>query len=135
MGFSQNANRAGSVVAHDIFYSLVANPLLLQSGHALTHNLGPKYHTDQYRVVIYHEEAKIEDSQLKLDRVKTLWPYLTDIERREYLKSGRLDIDVNEWTDEDSELASDLAGGQPVGRSRNEDRDRDSEAVGGNSNE
>ena len=95
-GYAENANRAGAGVAHDIFYDVVLNPLLLLSGGAFTHFIGPMFNTDAYRVVIYHEEARMEDADQKRSRSVIFKDVFSDVEKRKYVRTGEID-----WTDED----------------------------------
>lgn len=110
-GFSQNANRAGSVTAHDIFYDVVLNPLLLLSGGAFTHFIGPRFNTDAYRIVIYHDEARIEDSDQKRARAATFKEAFNTVEKRKYVRTGDID-----WTDEDVPEVTPGESSEPVGQ-------------------
>lgn len=93
MGESQSANRAGSATAHDIFYDLVVNPLLTLSGEVLTHSFGQRFNTDEYRLVVYHEEARANDHDGKRARVVVAREHLNRRELREYARTGETNWD------------------------------------------
>jgi phage portal protein BeeE len=95
-GFAENANRASSNTAHEIFYDVVLNPLLVRSGMAFTHWIGPKYNRPAYRVMIYHEPARIDDADATFNRVSLFADQLSPVEKRKYARTGEVD-----WTDED----------------------------------
>ena len=100
-GYSESANRGGHVEGHRIFYANVLNPMLVQSGSAFTHCVGPHYHGDNFRVVIYHEEAHIEDADAIYKRAKLFGPtHMSDIEKRDYIANGNIDFDVDDWEEE-----------------------------------
>lgn len=97
-GYAENANRAGSNVAHEVFYDVVLNPLLLQAGRSLTHTLGPKYSTEQYRVTVYMEEAQVNDPDSLTRRVALFRDRMSDTEARRYLRTGQIDFEDEDRT-------------------------------------
>lgn len=119
-GWVQNANRAGSVVAHELFYDVVLNPLLVMSGEAFTHALGPAYNTDEYRVVIYHEAAVAEDSESMINRAKLFPEAMRGSEKRRFIRTGQI-----EWVDEDAPESAEFSNVW----TGNEDRDEQPETT------
>ncbi|MAT51478.1 MAG: hypothetical protein CMK32_09880 [Porticoccaceae bacterium] len=115
-GYAENANRAGSNVAHEVFYDVVLNPLLLQAGRSLTHTLGPKYSTDQYRVTVYMESAQVNDPDSKLRRVALFKDRLSDQEARRFMRTGELDIEDEDKTFEQERQQRQREQNNPVGR-------------------
>lgn len=115
-GWVQNANRAGSTTAHELFFDVVLNPILTMSGEAFTHALGPKYSTDEFRVVIYHEKAIAEDSDSMINRVKLFPEALRGEEKRRFMRTGELEY-VDSDAPESAEFSNVWTG--------NEDRDED----------
>lgn len=94
-GYSENANRAGSVVAHEIFYELVLNPLINLFGQSLaamakrrygSYSTGSKRST----LTLWMDEAKPKDAENLQQRVEQCIDALTVGEVREYLRTGTL---------------------------------------------
>ena len=97
-GYSENANRAGSVVAHEIFYELVLNPLINLFGQSLaamakrrygSYSTGSKRST----LTLWMDEAKPKDAENLQQRVTQCIDALTVGEVREYLRTGNLIMD------------------------------------------
>lgn len=97
-GYAENANRNGSNTAHEVFYDVVLNPMLVQSGRALTQTLGPKYSTEQYRVTVYLEQAQVNDPDLTTRRVALFRDRLSDKESRRFMRTGELDYEDEDKT-------------------------------------
>ena len=110
-GFVQNANRASSAVASELFLDLVVNPLLVLSGQALTQYIAPYYATNRYRLVIYHERAVVNDNAERRARVGLLREYLTPEEARRFMMTGELDIDPDAFDLEEYRERQQIAGG------------------------
>ena len=96
-GYSESANRAGSVVATEIFDNNVINPLLALSGNAFTQALSPKYSTDEYTLIFYHEESRAEDPEAKQRRAKIFPGAMSLEEKRRYVRTGEV-----QWADSDT---------------------------------
>lgn len=105
-GYSENANRAGSVVAHEIFYELVLNPLISLFGQSLDVMAHRRYGefgmrgSAKRRFRVWMDEAKPRDAEQIQSRVETCLPAMKVKEIREYLKSGNLMLeDATEFDD------------------------------------
>lgn len=68
-GFTENANRAGSQVAHEIFYSIVVNPILTLMSATLTAKLAPTDSAAGRKLYIWIEEARAKDADLELAKM------------------------------------------------------------------
>lgn len=104
-GFVQNANRASSAVASELFLDLVVNPTLVLSGQSLTQYIAPYFATPRYRVVIYHERAVVNDAAERRARVLAMKEYLTPEEARRFMMTGELDIDPSANLDKIGQIA------------------------------
>lgn len=92
------ANKASAVVAQELFYDLLVNPMAVRVSRALTHTLGPKYSTDDYVVTVYVETPQIDDPEAVARRVTLFRDRLSDEEVRRYLRTGKLEIDESDMT-------------------------------------
>jgi hypothetical protein len=104
-GWAQSANRAGSIVAHEVFYDLVLNPLIVLCSRSLTHTLGPQYSTEDYVVTVYIEEAQVKDPDAVRGRVALFRDRLSDSEIRRYLRTGELEIEDDDMTFREEQAA------------------------------
>jgi hypothetical protein len=94
-GYSDNANRAGSVVAHEIFYELVLNPLINLFGQSLAAMAKRRYGTyavdgKKSSITLWMDEAKPRDAENIHLRVTQCIDSLTVGEVREYVRTGNL---------------------------------------------
>lgn len=102
-GFAQNANRAGSTVAHGVFYDVVMNPLLGLVGSAFTLYLGPYYSNEEYEVTIYYDAAVADDLEARKARVALFKERLTDDEARRFMMTGHLEYAEDDRLDGEPE--------------------------------
>ena len=101
-GNSDNANRAGSNTAHEIFYEVVLNPLITLFGQALNIAAKRRYGSGagNRSLKVWMDEAKPRDSDQIHNRVQLCMPTMLVGELREYLRSGNLVLE--EKTQEDA---------------------------------
>lgn len=64
-GHTENANRAGSVVAHEVFYGIAVNPLITVISETMTKKLGPRFAGNGERLYIWFEKAVPNDPDTK----------------------------------------------------------------------
>ena len=100
-GYTENANRAGSTVAHDIFYELVLNPLIQLFGQALDAKMGRRYQSNP-RLRTWMDEARPRDIDQQHERISLGLPYMKVKEVRHYVKTGALIMD--DATDVDEKM-------------------------------
>ncbi len=89
-GYAENANRAGSVVAHEIFYELVLNPFLKLLGQAMDAKIGPRYSQGGKRLRIWIDEAKANDAEALASRIGMAKEVFLVDELREFTATGTL---------------------------------------------
>ena len=106
-GFAQNANRAGSTVAHGVFYDVVMNPLLGLVGSAFTLYLGPYYSNSEYEVTVYYDAAVADDLEARKARVAIFKDRLSDTEARRFMMTGHLEYAEDERLDGEPEEIDD----------------------------
>lgn len=113
-GYAENANRAGSTVAHEIFFDLVLNPLISLFGQSLNNMALRRYGSitgTKSRFKVWMDEAKPRDADATHQRVSLCMPAMKFGEVREYLRSGNLVLE--ERTDRDDEFMS-ASASEPV---------------------
>ncbi len=99
-GHSENANRAGSSTAHEIFYELVLNPLINLIGQALDSKVSKRYSGQGgRRLRIWIEEAKAHDADLLHMRFANCRDVFRVGEVREYVTTGEINLsEIDEAT-------------------------------------
>lgn len=124
-GYSENANRSGSVVAHEIFYELVLNPLINLFGQSLDVAMQRRWNLNgkRHKFRVWMDEAKPRDAEQIHQRVEICKSAMRVKEIREYLKSGNLVLEDATPFDEmfirDFEREADIEGVMPEPISRN----------------
>lgn len=108
-GVAGNANRAGSIIATEVFDENVVNPLLIMSGDAFTHSLGPVYSTRSMDIILYHEESRAHDPDASSRRVSLFPDSLSVEEQRRFIRTGETD-----WEDADIPERVEPQRGEPI---------------------
>ena len=103
-GYSENANRSGSVVAHEIFYELVLNPLLALFGQSLDVMAKRRYGSargGRTAIKVWMDEAKPRDVDQTHERFTACRDVMKVGEVREYLRTGNLILEEKTEVDEE----------------------------------
>lgn len=91
-GYAENANRAGSVVAKEIFYELALNPMIEMISQDADAILGPRFSSGGKRLRVWLEKAVADDPDAALARAKEFPEVMTLDEKREFVKTGKLNL-------------------------------------------
>lgn len=91
-GYTENANRAGSVIAKEIFYDLCLNPMISMVSQDMDSVLGPRFSLGGRRLRIWMETAQSSDPEAMLARVTLGKEFMLVEELRDYMMTGKLTL-------------------------------------------
>lgn len=72
MGKTDNANRAGSTVAHEVHYANTVNPIITMVSQVMTKSIAPLFKSEGEELFIWIEEAKAHDPEMSLSQMQLL---------------------------------------------------------------
>lgn len=98
-GQTDNANRAGAVVAEDIFYRVTLNPILSMISQDMDSILGPRFSAGR-RLRIWIDSLEATDMDATAARVQTGMAHLKIGELRSWMQTGKLKL--TEISDEEA---------------------------------
>lgn len=96
-GYTENANRAGSVIAKEVFYDIALNPMISMISEDMDSILGPRFSLGGPRLRIWMETAEAVDPDAVQSRVAMVKENFTPEELRAYALSGKLKLDDAAW--------------------------------------
>ncbi len=91
-GFTENANRAGSQVAKEVFNEITLNPLVNFVSEDMNSVLGPRFTIGSRRLHIWMDQSQSTDPDMLAARVVAAMDRFSDEEIREWVQTGELNL-------------------------------------------
>lgn len=89
-GFTENANRAGSQIAKEVFNENTMAPLVTFVSEDMDATLGPRFSIGSRRLHVWQDQPQANDPDMLLQRVAQGWDSLSTEEKREFMRTGEL---------------------------------------------
>jgi phage portal protein BeeE len=91
-GKTDNANRAGSQIAKEVFNENTLNPLVTFVSEDMDSVLGPRFSLGTRRLHIWQDQSQANDPEMLLQRIEAVKEHFSAEELREWAATGELNL-------------------------------------------